>query len=190
MLAAVPAAARCGELLERLLGPPIGRPGELHEAVSIVVPKELATAAGAAGLPVSLAVAVTAERALITRETIGDTATIHETLGRVAGGPPRLALSAAQASYARTLIAALNGQLPRRREDGSVYTAPTRLADRLRAAPDLELEAEALHAALRWEIAAVRCGRTMTEWALHELLATNYPASAARHEPAAASAAR
>jgi hypothetical protein len=184
-----PPAAR-GETLEELLGTWVGRPGDLHEPARIPVPTGLVSAARGVGLPTSLALAVSAERALVVREVTGDARTISALLDKATSAPPRLALSAAYASYARTLIAALNGRLPRHEEADSVSVVPTRLTDRLRAVPDLELQPGALRGALEWELAAVRCGRTITEWALRELLAASYPASASRQELAAASAAR
>jgi hypothetical protein len=137
-----------------------------------------------------MALAVVVERVLVTREVAGEPTLASALLDHAAAAPPRLALSPAHARYARTLTAALNGRLAGHREDDPALVVPTRLADRLRAARDLELEAVALRGALTWELAAVRCGRTMTEWALSELLAARYPESASRHELAAASAAR
>lgn len=187
-LVEAPPLAASGESLDELLGPSCGRPGDLHQPAPLAVPEKLASAAHAVGLPASVALSVVAERALVTRE--GADAAAAALLDHAAAAAPQLALSPALADYARTLLTALNGRLAGRGEDDAVVVVPTRLADRMRAAPDLELEAASLRAALTWELAAVRCGRTMTEWALSELLAARYAESASRHEVAAASAAR
>lgn len=190
-LVEVPPLAACGDRLDELLGPSLGRPGDLHHPTPIAVPEELASAARAVGLPTSIALSVVVEHVLVTREVAGEPTLANALLDHAAAAPPRLALSPVHARYVRTLTAALNGRLAAHREDDpALVVVPTRLADRLRAAPELELEAAALRRALTWELAAVRCGRTMTEWALGELLAARYPESASRHELAAASAAR
>jgi hypothetical protein len=188
-LAAAPTPTASGETLDELLGPRCSRPGELHHPAPIAVPDELRAAARAIGLATSVAVAVVAERVLV-RNDVGASDHVGALLDAAAAATPRVVLSPASASYARTLMAALNGGS---REDGENDTAPVvpaRLVDRLRATPDLVLVPTTLRSALVWELASVRCGRTMTEWALGELLAARYPESASRQDVAAASAAR
>lgn len=184
-----PAPRAGGDTLDDLLGPPCGRPGELHEPSSINVPMGLKLAAREVGIAISLAFTVAAEHCLVTREMAGAASELVALLDTRATSPAGLPLSHVNAAYTRMLVAALNGRLAVHQEEPTLVV-PTRLADRLRETPSLELDPESLRAALAWELAAVRAGRTMTEWALAEVLAALYRVSTARHVLAAASAAR
>lgn len=189
-LAEVMAPEASGHTLDELLVPACRRPGELSEPTTLDLPASLKVAAREAGIPASLALTVVAERSLVTREMGAEAAELVALLDARARLPCRLRLSAASADYARVLVAALNGRSEASRQDDTVLVVPTRLADRLRAVPGLSLPVESLRDALSWELAAVRAGRTMTEWALGEALAAGYPVSAARQVVAAASAVR
>ena len=107
---------------------------------------------------------------------------------RAATARSRMPLSAAGAEYVRVLVGAANRGLAPCPADDAVVVVPTRLAERLRACRELSLAVEGLRPALAWELAAVRAGRTMTEWALLE--AVRYPSAAERQSCAAASAER
>jgi hypothetical protein len=188
-LAEAPALTPSGATLDELLAPRCARPGELHHPPPLVVPDDLQAAARSFGLPTAVALAVVAERALV-RTEVGASDQVDELLDAAAVAPPIVPLSPANANYARTLLAALNGKLAEDGEHEGTAVVPARLADRLRMTPSLVLDSKALRSALLWELAATRCGRTMTEWALAQLLAARYPESASRHDVPAASAAR
>lgn len=182
-----------GDTLDELLGPGCSRPGELHEPAPLAVSSSLNAAARELSISASLALTVVAERSLVTQELAVDAATLVALLDQSAAHtrPPRgMQMSAASASYARMLVAALNGRPGVLPQDDAVLVVPTRLADRLRATPGLDLPPSSLRVALAWELASVCAGRTMTEWALAEVLAAVYPVSAARQLLAASIAAR
>jgi hypothetical protein len=188
-LSLAPELAVTGATLDELL-PPSGRPGDLQEPWSVDIPMRLKLAAREAGIGSSLAFTVVAERCLVTLDLAGAGSGAVALLDARASSPTGLPTSHAQAAYTRVLVSALNGGLAAHQQDDPTVVVPTRLAARLRETSTLEVGPESLRAAIAWELAAVRAGRTMTEWALGEVLATVYPASAARHVVAAASAAR
>jgi hypothetical protein len=190
-LRVIPVSEPTGGTLDELFGPPGGRPGELREPLPFAVSASFLQAARAAGVSSSLAATVTAERWLVGRELGGERAQLLACLdARAVSVRSELALSAVNAGYARLLLAALHGQHVPPCDGDAVLVVASRLADRLRAAEGVELAAQALRPALTWELAAVRAGRTMTEWALAEVLARRYSPAAERQSPAAASAAR
>ncbi len=138
------------------------RPGELHEALPLPADsaQAIATQATHAGVGLDVAASLVVEAGLIADDT------------RMAAGGQgpqpsheALALPEASARYLRALtVGRRRGApvLPR----GSV-AVPVRLVPRLAAASTERLiGAIELEVAIAWEVAAVRQGRTMSEWAL------------------------
>jgi hypothetical protein len=186
----VAAPEASGRTLDELLGPPGRRPGELHEPLRVAVPARFRATAREIGVSTSLGVSVCAERWMVLQD-LGELSAEAAALldATAASARCELPLSAANADYARLLLAALHGRCAPKRFDDAVIVIPLRLSDRLSAVPTLRLMAGELRPALAWELAALRAGRTMTEWALAAALSCRYPVSAERHSLAAASAA-
>lgn len=183
-----PLAADAGATLDELLGPRDARVGELREPASLAPTPELRRAAREVGVSTSLAVSLTAERELVARDLADEPELLAYLDARAVSARSRLPLSAGSAEYVRVLVGAINRRLAPLDADDAVVLVPTRLAERLRACPGLSLAAKDLRPALAWELAAVRAGRTMTEWALLEAL--RYRSAAERQSCAAASADR
>jgi hypothetical protein len=186
----VPPVPSEGRSLDELLGPVDVRPGELHEPVHVCVPAMLRERAGRLGVSTSLALTVAVERQFLDADLrcagVSGVGWLDERAARSAALP----LGSARADYARMLMAALNGHLPARADTDACVVVPSRLADRVRSAQALDLAGIELRSALTWELASVRSGRTMTEWALSEALAARHPVSADFQDAPAASAAR
>jgi len=189
-LRATPSLSARGCTLDELLPPTSARPGELCEPSGIALSPGLRRAARETGVPSALAVTVVIERSLIIAELAETAETMVAWLDKRATVRRQLPLAKANADYARMLVAALNGRLPALLADAPPEVVPSRLADRARGASATDLVGEALRPALTWELASVRTGRTMTEWALGEIVPACYPVPAVRQEVPAASAAR
>jgi hypothetical protein len=138
------------------------RPGELHEALPLSedFAQAIATQATQAGVGLDVAASLVVEAGLIADDTQLTTGAQEPQSNHEA-----LALPEASARYLRALtVGRRRGApvLPR----GSV-AVPVRLVPRLAAASIERLVgAIELEVAIAWEIAAVRQGRTMSEWAL------------------------
>jgi hypothetical protein len=139
------------------------RPGELHEALPLPEgsAQAIATQAADAGVGLDVAASLVLEAGLIA----DDTRMSSWGQGRQSNHEA-LALPEASARYLRALTVGRKRSgaavLPR----GSV-AVPVRLVPRLAAASIGHLiGAIELEVAITWEVAAVRQGRTMSEWAL------------------------
>ncbi len=142
----------------------VRRPGETHEAITLdpIATTRLRAEAAADGTSPSVALTVKLEAALAIEQLrlrgITDPITL---LDRIADAQrPIHALSAAEADYARSLtIDRIGGH------DRSL-TIPVRLHARLQT-HDVEvlLDSVGLQRAIRWELAALRAGATLGEWA-------------------------
>ena len=160
------------------------RPGDLPQLIAVDEAsgwEAFARAAAASGLRTRQALALTLERRLL----LGDAAEIGLAQSRVCARLDQAARSAsasvpltsAMARYVRTLTSrrALPAQEPRER---SRVMIPIRLADRARRLGlERALDADAIEAAVSWEIAAAISGRTIAEWGLRELLVESAPAT-------------
>jgi hypothetical protein len=161
-----------GPTLRELLGPSVVRPGDLHAPLTQTVPEEFAAAASAARVPVSLAVSVVAERALVSAELAeaGVLPTAVDLDAYAEAATVSRGLGTSRCDYARSLLGLLHGRGAGADGDGTVVV-PVRLLDRLAAAvAPFKFETAAIVPALRWELAATLAGRTMTEWALSAAL--------------------
>lgn len=159
------------ESLDELLGAPDARPGELCEPFAQEVPAELREVAARRGMSASLALALLVEHALV----LLDAGSLeHDRLVGVldarAAVPAALPLTPALAGYARRLMGGLNGSLSASSLDDSAAVVPVRVVARARASWPIALDYDDLERAIRWELAAVREGRTMSEWAMRGLL--------------------
>jgi hypothetical protein len=166
----LPTSDPVGASLDELLGPSDMRPGELCEPVHVSVGPCLRRAADELGISTSLAIALVAEHDLLLADVEAGSHAIA-VLDARATARADLPLPPASADYARRLFAALNGSLGVGDADQIPPVIPARLMARVTAAGDVVLRGDCLHQALTWELAAIRAGRTMTEWALREVLA-------------------
>jgi hypothetical protein len=142
----------------------VRRPGEVHEPLSLdpLAAKRLRAEARADGTSPSVALTVKLEAALAVERLRGHgIADPVALLDRIAAAQrPQHALSAAEADYARSLT------LDRIGGHDRGLSVPVRLHSRLRT-HDVEvlLDAVGLQRAIRWELAALRAGATLCEWA-------------------------
>lgn len=148
----------------------VRRPGELHRALSLepVAATRLRAEADADGTSPSVALTVKLEAALAVEQLrargLADPAAL---LDRIADAQrPVHALSAAEADYARSLT------LDRFGGHEHDLTVPIRLHSRVQT-HDIEalLDSVTLCRAIRWELAALRAGATIGEWAALSALA-------------------
>ncbi|HET6506199.1 MAG TPA: hypothetical protein VFG42_05385 [Baekduia sp.] len=148
----------------------VRRPGELHRALTLApdAATRLRAEAAADGTSPSVAVTVKLEAALavelLRSRGIADPIAL---LDQVADAQrPLHALSTAEADYARSLtLDRFGGHEPD-------LTVPVRLHSRVRT-HDVEalLDVVGLCRAIRWELAALRAGATIAEWAALSALA-------------------
>lgn len=159
------------ESLDGLLGAWDARPGELCEPFVQRVPTGLCEVATRRGLSASLALSLLVEQALVLLDggPVGYDLLVDRLEARAAA-PAGVPLTPALAGYARNLMGGLNGSLRTSALDDSPAVVPVRLVARARASWPIALDYDDLERAIRWELAAVREGRTMSEWALRALL--------------------
>jgi hypothetical protein len=146
--------------VDAVLGAPGRRPGELHEALPLPAraAQRLAAQADALGVPAPVLAPIVVEAALVA----GDVGAARFAELQPAGRPGR-PLEVADARYLRALT------VGRRRGTGvdapATAAIPVRVARRLAPGADVEALLAGVDAdvALRWEIAAVTEGRTLTE---------------------------
>jgi hypothetical protein len=148
----------------------VRRPGELHRALALApeAATRLRAEAAADGTSPSVALTVKLEAALAVERlrTHGVTDPIM-LLDRIADAQrPLHALSTAEADYARSLT------LDRFGGHDHDLTVPVRLHSRVQT-HDVEalLDVVGLCRAIRWELAALRAGATIGEWAALSALA-------------------
>lgn len=148
----------------------VRRPGEVHRALALepAAATRLRAEAAADGTSPSVALTVKLEAALAVERLrahgIADPVLL---LDRIADGQrPVHALSAAEADYARSLT------LDRFGGHEHDLTIPVRLHSRVQT-HDVEtlVDAVGLCRAIRWELAALRAGATLGEWAALSALA-------------------
>ena len=119
-----------------------------------------------------MAVAVVVERELVLEASLSNTGTaVTDMLDeRAKEATVRSGGSAAACSYVRVLLAVLQRPGVEVATDAPVVV-PVRIGDRLRATGyQPRLHPRDIASAVRWELAAVLAGQTLTEWALTELL--------------------
>jgi hypothetical protein len=142
----------------------VRRPGELHEALALDpdAARRLTAEALADGTSPSVALTVKLEAALAVEQLRGrGVADPAGLLDAIAGAQrPIHALSTAEADYARSLT------LDRIGGHAHGLTVPVRLHSRVRT-HDVEalIDVVGLQQAIRWELAALRAGLTLVEWA-------------------------
>lgn len=168
------------------------RPGDRREPMPVKVDQrvvQLAAEAAAKGLELDQAAGLLVERALALRDaqSLGiRSGAAREALDSAADSLIRLALPASTARYVRSLVAQLAIERPREAEGMRQLALPVRLTARA-AALDLTkvLDARDLDEAIRFEIAATSCGRTMSEWAMFALASAARRRGRATHAPRA-----
>ena len=156
----------------------VRRPGELHEALTLdpSAAARLTAEALADGTSPSVALTVKLEAALAVEQLrgrgIADPASLLDAIARAQR--PVHALSTAEADYARSLT------LDRIGGHADGLTIPIRLHSRVRT-HDVEalLDVVGLERAIRWELAALRAGATLGEWAALSVIDATATASAA-----------
>jgi hypothetical protein len=142
----------------------VRRPGELHEAIALDADaaRRLTAEALADGTSPSVALTVKLEAALVVEQLrargVADPIGLLDAIARAQR--PVHALSTAEADYARSLT------LDRIGGHAHGLTVPVRLHSRL-LTHDVEalLNVVDLQRAIRWELAALRAGATLGEWA-------------------------
>jgi hypothetical protein len=168
------------------------RPGDRREPMPVKVDQtlmQLAAEAAARGLELDQAAGLLVERALALRdaESLGiPSGAAREALDSAVNSLTRLAVPASTARYVRSLVAQLATARPREAEGVRQLALPVRLIARAAALDFAKvLVARDLDEAIRFEIAAASCGRTMSEWAMFVLASAAKRRGRARHTPRA-----
>ena len=161
------------------------RAGDRREPLELDVDASIAgflAAAGDEGLEYSCAVSLGLERLLTLAALRGvgiDSPTARKQLN-AAGDDVRIvqAKNGQDAGYLRRLGPGRATRAQRAREEQLTVAIPGRLVDRVQVLPSpWQLHARNVPEMIRWEIAAIARGHTMTEWAALTLLAaTAHPA--------------
>jgi hypothetical protein len=157
--------------LDELLGTWDARPGELCAPFVQQVPTGLREVAARRGMSASLALSLLVEHALVLLDAgpVGHDR-LADLLDARAAAPAGVPLTPALASYVRRLMGGLNTSQSASVMDDSAAVVPVRLLARARASWPIGLDYDDLERAMRWELAAVRDGRTMSEFALRALV--------------------
>jgi hypothetical protein len=148
---------------------------------------QLAAQAAARGLELDQAAGLLVERALALQdaESLGIPAeAAREVLDSAVNSLTRLAVPASTARYVRSLVAQLAIARSREAEGVRHLALPVRLTARASGLDFARvLDARDLDEAIRFEIAAASCGRTMSEWAMFALASAAKRRGRARHAP-------
>lgn len=143
------------------------RPGDLREALllSSRAAERMGEQATEAGVTLDVAASLVLEAGLLSLRV----PQLHELSER--SDPPQIALPEASANYLRSLTVGRRSSSQISTPPPRTVAVPVRLVPQLGAVDVDELiDRVPLEQAIAWEVAAIRAGQTMSEWALERLL--------------------